>query len=242
VPSTPLAVIKIPIGQHITAGPFNIDTAYTTVLAVTVVLGLGFWARSKMTSGVPGRVQLVWETVAGFLGDQAEGALGAGARRVVPWAVTIFMLVLVADWIELLPGIFHGVDYLPSPSEDVNFCYALGITVWVVTNWMGIRSRVALENGSWRRGYLRWLKEFMSPIHLIEHWTRWLTLSLRLFGNIFAGSIMIALLLSFPVYFFPATIGFSVIWKLFDGFIGVVQAFIFALLTILYWQFSVETH
>lgn len=242
MPSGALAAINIPIGEHITIGPFNLDTAYTTLIAAGVVVGLGFWARSRITPGEPGKVQLFWETVVGFLGDQAEGALGSEARRVMPWAVAIFLLVLFADWIELLPAIWHGKDYMPSPSQDVNFCYALGITVWVVTNWAGIQSRVKLEHGNWLKGYWRWLKDFMSPLHLIEHWTRWLTLALRLFGNIFAGSIMIALLLSFPVYFFPATIGFTVLWKLFDMFIGIVQAFIFALLTILYWQFSVETH
>jgi F-type H+-transporting ATPase subunit a len=65
------------------------------------------------------------------------------------------------------------------------------------------------------------------------------TLALRLFGNLFSGGIMIALLLAIPIYFFPASIAFSVVWKLFDMFIGVIQAFIFALLTILYYQFAV---
>jgi F-type H+-transporting ATPase subunit a len=51
---------------------------------------------------------------------------------------------------------------------------------------------------------------------------------------------MIALLISFPIAFFPASIAFTVAWKLFDMFIGVIQAFIFALLTILYYQFAVE--
>jgi F-type H+-transporting ATPase subunit a len=55
----------------------------------------------------------------------------------------------------------------------------------------------------------------------------------------FSGGIMIALLLAIPIYFFPVTIAFSVVWKLFDMFIGVIQAFIFALLTILYYQFAV---
>jgi F-type H+-transporting ATPase subunit a len=50
---------------------------------------------------------------------------------------------------------------------------------------------------------------------------------------------MVALLLAIPIYFFPATIVFSVVWKMFDLFIGIIQAFIFALLTILYYQFAV---
>ena len=66
------------------------------------------------------------------------------------------------------------------------------------------------------------------------------TLALRLFGNIFSGGIMIALLLAIPIYFFPAYYCLQRGWKLFDMFIGVIQAFIFALLTILYYQFAVS--
>ncbi len=236
-----LGTINVPVGKHLTVGPFNYDTAYMTLVAVAAVLGFGLWAGSKVTSGVPGKPQLIWEGIVGFLGDLAEGALGAQARDVMPWAVAIFTLVLASNWIEVLPGIFHGTDYVPSPSADVNFCYALGITVWVVTNWAGIRSR-AKSSGSWARGYGQWLKMFFSPLHAVEHLTRWLTLALRLFGNIFAGTILTALLLALPVYFFPATIGFNAVWWLFEAFVGVVQAFIFSLLTILYWQFNVDTH
>ena len=223
---------NIPVGQHLSAGGVNFDTAYDTVIAAGVVIVLGVLLRRRATAGVPGKLQLAWESIADAIGNQVEQALGPQYRSAVPFALTIFVLVLAADWIEILPGLYRGKDYLPSPSADVNFCYALGLTVWVVTNFAGIRA-----NGFWP-----WLKNFLSPIHAIEHVTRWLTLALRLFGNIFAGSIMIALLLSFPVYFAPATIALSAIWKLFDLFIGLIQAFIFALLTILYWQFNVELH
>ncbi len=239
--SAPLASIAIPVGKHLTIGPFNYDTAYSTLFAAGLVVALGLWARSKMTPGVPGKLQLVWESLTGFITEQAEGALGPQASQVVPWALAIFTLVLASNWMEVLPAVYRGTDYVPSPSPDVNFCYALGITVWLVTNWAGIRSR-AKATGSFSRGYAQWLKMFLSPLHLTEHLTRWLTLALRLFGNIFAGTIMTALLLVLPVYFFPATIGFNAIWWLFELFVGVVQAFIFSLLTILYWQFNVEHH
>ncbi|HET6873514.1 MAG TPA: F0F1 ATP synthase subunit A, partial [Acidimicrobiales bacterium] len=91
---------------------------------------------------------------------------------------------------------------------------------------------------------------WMFPIHIIEEITKPLTLALRLFGNLFSGGIMIALLISFPFpypHFSPANViltimgvGFGPVWKMFDMFIGVIQAFIFALLTILYYQFATE--
>ncbi|MGH9077866.1 MAG: F0F1 ATP synthase subunit A [Acidimicrobiales bacterium] len=224
--------INIPVGDHVTSGAFNVDTIWATGIAAAVVLGLGFLIRAKVTSGVPGRVQLVWETVVGGVADQVESSLGPRYRRVVPLGVTIFVLVLVADWVEILPGLFHNTDYLPSPTADVNLCYALGITVFVLTNAAGIRAK----------GLGRSVLDFFSPLHVLEHITRPFTLALRLFGNLFAGGIMIALLISFPIYFAPVSVAFTVIWKLFDMFIGVIQAFIFALLTILYYQFSTESH
>jgi F-type H+-transporting ATPase subunit a len=227
-----LLAINIPVGKYVTRGPFNVNTIWATVFASLVVLALGFLVRRQATSGVPGRLQLIWEGLVGVVSDQVESALGPRYRHVVPLAVTIFLLVLASDWVEILPGLFHNTDFAPSPSADVNFCYALGLTVFVVTNAAGIRAK----------GFVRWVKDFFSPLHVIEHITRPLTLALRLFGNLFAGGIMIALLIAFPIYFFPVSIAFSVVWKLFDMFIGVVQAFIFSLLTILYYQFSVEGH
>jgi F-type H+-transporting ATPase subunit a len=236
-----LAVPTIPVGVHrkadIAGLSFNIDTVYTTAIAAIVVLVLAFWLKAKVTSKVPNRVQIFWEFLAGSIGDQVESNLGPKYRKVVPLAMTIFILVLVADWIELLPGTWHGTDYLPSPSADVSFTFALGILVFVLTNYENIRSKGI-------GGYIKYFFRkpvAMFPLHVIEEITKPITLGLRLFGNIFAGSIMVALLLAFPgIVGGIIGIPLTVVWKLFDAFIGVVQAFIFALLTILYYQFAVS--
>ncbi len=154
----------------------------------------------------------------------------------VPLGVAIFLMVLVADWIEILPGLYHNTDYFPAPTADVNLTYAMGITVFVLITVASMR-----EKGLW--GYIKnFFRKpvWMFPIHIIEEITKPLTLALRLFGNLFSGGIMIALLISFPLKFFPASLILTPLWKLFDMFIGVIQAFIFALLTILYYQFATE--
>lgn len=234
-----LAVPPIPVGDHVVvrAGglAFDADTIWTTLLACTAVLALGLYLRHKVTSGVPNKVQLFWEVVVGWVSDQVEAGLGPRYRHVVPLAVTIFVLVLAANWVEVFPGLWHNTDYLPSPTADVNLTYALGATVFVVTNGAAIRAKGV---GGYVKSFFarpRWL----APIRALEELMKPITLALRLFGNLFSGGIMIALLLAIPIYFFPATIIFSVAWKLFDLFIGVIQAFIFALLTILYYQFAV---
>jgi len=236
-----LAIPPIPVGKHVTVTvgglTFNADTIWSTVLACLVVVALGLYLRRKVTSGVPGKLQTVWEWVVTVVATQVDNTLGRRYRHVVPIAVTIFFLVLTANWIELLPGFFHNTDYLPSPSADVNLTYALAVCVLIMTTAAGIRAK---GFGGWVRAFF--VKPmFLAPIRVLETLvTNPLSLALRLFGNIFAGSIMIALLLAIPFYGAPLTIPLTILWKLFDMFIGLLQAFIFALLTILYWQFAVS--
>jgi F-type H+-transporting ATPase subunit a len=231
-----ILAVNIPVGDHVTRDGFNLDTIWTTAVACALVLGMGFYLARRATAGVPGKLQLFWEVIVGTVEDQVSNSLGPKYRYVVPLGVTIFMLVLVADWLEILPGLWHNTDYSPAPTADVNLTYAMGILVFLLTNYAGIRAR----------GLGGYIKHFfrkpvaMFPLHIIEEIAKPLTLALRLFGNLFSGGIMIALLISFPIQFFPAALVLSPVWKLFDMFIGVIQAFIFALLTILYFQFAVE--
>jgi F-type H+-transporting ATPase subunit a len=234
--ATRILAVNIPVGDHVTRHGFNLDTIWTTLVACLIVLGMGFYLVRHATTGEPGKLQLFWETIVGTIQDQVESSLGPQYRRVVPLGVSIFMLVLVADWLEILPGLFHNTDYLPSPTADVNLTYALAIVVFVLTNAASIRAR---GFGGYVRNFFR-KPVAMFPLHIIEEIAKPLTLALRLFGNLFSGGIMIALLISFPIQFFPAALIFTPVWKLFDMFIGVIQAFIFALLTILYFQFATE--
>jgi F-type H+-transporting ATPase subunit a len=232
--------INIPIGEHVTRKvggvTFNIDTIWQTVVAGVIVVGTGLYLRHRATSGTPGKLQLFWEFVVGSTNDQVENSLGPGYGKVVSLAVALFIYILVANWLELFPGLFHNTDYSPAPSADVNFTYGLGLLVFVLTNAESIRVK----------GFRRYVSYFfrkpvaLAPLRFLEELVKPLTLALRLFGNLFSSAIMIALLISFPFAFFPASILTTVVWKLFAMFIGVIQAFIFALLTILYFQFAIE--
>lgn len=238
-----LATPPIPVGDHIKSSGLDIDTIYTTCAVGILIVVSGLILRRKVTSGVPGKLQLGWETVTESLGDLVEENLGPRYRHVIPLAVTIFLLVLFANWVEVLPGVWHNTDWAPSPTADVNLTYALAIVVFVVTNVEAVRAK----------GVKKYFANFvrkprpMAPLHVIEELVKPVTLSLRLFGNIFSGGIMIALLLALPiklglggVVFGILSFAGTVVWKLFDMFIGVIQAFIFSLLTVLYYQFAVS--
>jgi F-type H+-transporting ATPase subunit a len=235
----------IQVGHHTEAHWFgltvNTDTVLATAIAAVIVLGLAFYLRAKVTStGVPSGVQLFWEAITVQTRNQVEAAIGMKiAPFVLPLAVTLFVFILIANWLSVFPwqytdskGAIHEV--LKPPASDINFVLALALFVFICYHLAGF----------WRRGIIghpvKLLKghvAILAPINLVEELAKPISLSLRLFGNIFAGGILVALIALFPPYIMWLP---NAIWKSFDLFVGAIQAFIFALLTILYFSQSME--
>jgi F-type H+-transporting ATPase subunit a len=236
----------IKIGEHVEREflgmTFNMDTIWTTLIAGAIVVALGFWARAQLTRSnddhVPTKLQLVWEFVVDQAQSQVEDTLGRVNRTVVMIAVAEFFFILVANWMEMIPSEPNEhYHLLPSPTADTNLTYAMAVAV-IVSVWVyGIR-----QNGA--GGYLKHFVQphwAMLPLNVIEEVTKPVSLALRLFGNIFAGGILLALIASLTAWSVGVvpvggvlSVFFSIVWKLFDMAIGLIQAFIFALLTVLY--------
>jgi F-type H+-transporting ATPase subunit a len=228
---------------HLFGMTFNLDTIWVTVVAGAIVVGAGFWARAKLTADtedhVPSKIQILWETIVDQVTTQVEENLGHVNPFVVPLATALFFFILIANWIEVIPTELNSnVHLLPSPTADTNLTYAMAFLVIVGVWTFGVRSRGL-------KGYLKHFVEpypILLPLNILEELVKPITLALRLFGNIFAGGIMLGLIAGLvslvpahiPVGPVLAAIG-NVIWKLFDTlFLGGLQAFIFALLTVLY--------
>ncbi len=243
---TTLAEAKIEVGHHETAvwpwlGTVNIDTIMASAIAAVIVIALAFYLRAKVTStGVPGGVQLFFEAITVQMRNQIEGAIGMRiAPFVLPLAVTIFVFILISNWLSVLPLQYSdesgaAKELFAPPAADINYVLALALFVFICYHLAGF----------WRRGFLghpwRVLKghvAFLAPINLVEEIAKPISLSLRLFGNIFAGGILVGLIALFPPYVLWAP---NAIWKAFDLFVGLIQAFIFALLTILYFSQAME--
>jgi F-type H+-transporting ATPase subunit a len=242
---TLLSEAAIEVGHHETANWFgltvNTDTVLATAIAAVIVLALAFYLRAKVTSsGVPDGVQLFWEALTIQMRDQIETTIGLRiAPFVLPLAVALFVFILIANWLSVLPFQYQDSggkahELLLPPASDINFVLALALFVFVCYHVAGI----------WRRGIighpvalLKGHVAFLAPINLVEEIAKPISLSLRLFGNIFAGSILVTLISLFPwwIMWLP-----NAIWKSFDLFVGAIQAFIFALLTVLYFSQSME--
>lgn len=243
---TILAEAAIEVGHHETAvwpllGTVNVDTIVATAIAAVIVIALALFLRAKVTStGVPGGVQLFFEAITVQMRNQIEGAIGMRiAPFVLPLAVTIFVFILVSNWLSVLPLQYSdesggAKELFAPPAADINYVLALALFVFFCYHLAGF----------WRRGFLghpwRVLKghvAVLAPINLVEEIAKPISLSLRLFGNIFAGGILVGLIALFPPYILWAP---NAIWKAFDLFVGLIQAFIFALLTILYFSQAME--
>jgi F-type H+-transporting ATPase subunit a len=234
-----LAAGNITIGDHrgvIHVGGLTIDLdiVWTTAAAAVIVLILGFAMVRKVTSGVPGKLQLFWETITEQVSDLAASAIGPQGRRFVGLGVGVGVFILVCNWIAFIPSGDPG--WFPPPTSDVNLPLAMAVTVIALVHYNSIRAR----------GFKGYIKHyftpyaFLAPINVIEEITKPITMTFRLFGNIFSGVLMITVIVTLiPPYL--SWIGL-VVWKPFDElFIGAIQAFIFALLTIMYLGMGMST-
>jgi F-type H+-transporting ATPase subunit a len=240
------------VGTHPTidlgCGPlcrFNYDSVVSSVIAVIATIAIAFWIRSRLREREPSRVQAIFEWGYDQLRALIRENVSAEALFVIPLAMTLFLFILIANWLEVFPlalfPILHGAN------ADLNQTLAMALIVIGVVQWYSVSVL------GWKGYFLRFTKPFelplvariaFMPFNVLEELVKPVTLSLRLFGNIFAGAVMIGLIAGFGSVALPVvgTVGGTVIgavllsvWKAFDVlFIGFVQAFIFMLLTVIY--------
>jgi F-type H+-transporting ATPase subunit a len=219
---------------------FDTYVIFSTLVAAAIVLGLGFRMRAQVTHGRPSKLQLGFETLVEQIRDLTSSSMGAAGERFVPLGVVLFFFILVSNWIEFIPSTLQvGVsqELLPAPTSDVNLPAAMAVMVFVLCHVLAVRTRGL-------KGYLRhYAKPFwpMIPINVIEEITKPITLTFRLFGNLFAGGLMIVVVAIVGAQILGSIGGAAVTalwtawWKPFDAIlIGAIQALIFALLTIMY--------
>jgi F-type H+-transporting ATPase subunit a len=162
--------------------------------------------------------------------------VGEKGKKFVPIGVTVFIFVLVCNWIGFLPTAMHpgqSGEIFPAPTSDVNLPLALAL--FVIT-WVHIESVRARRIGGYFRHYGKPYAA-LTPINLVEEVTKPITLTLRLFGNLFSGGLMIVVVAALMA---KAIGPFEIIWKPFDLAIGAIQAYIFMLLTIIYFGLAMS--
>ncbi|HEY9286837.1 MAG TPA: F0F1 ATP synthase subunit A [Candidatus Dormibacteraeota bacterium] len=236
---------------------FNYDSLLSSAVAIIVTLIVGFLVAYRLSRGVPGKLQLLFEFLIDYVRGLVRGSVGEDGAFIVPLAMTLGFYILVANWLDFFP--------LQQPihpaNADLNQTLAMALLVIIIVQGYSIRVLGI-------KGYLRrFTKPFemalpvriaFIPLNIVEEVVKPVTLSLRLFGNIFAGALMVYLigsLITFlagliPTGGLPTALGLFfgplaevglIVWKAFDiFFVGTIQAFIFTLLTIIYFGMARE--
>jgi F-type H+-transporting ATPase subunit a len=239
-----MASSTIEVGIHPTVRflglTFNVDTMYTTAIASVLTLVFMYVVARKATSGVPSKMQVVTETVITQVRTYVEDAVGHDVPPwLVPLGVSLFFFILFCNWLEWIPS-GHHPERLGPPTADTNLTFALTFVVMLGYIYLGVKRKGRRYVTDWLTA-TPFVRRF---ILVIEQVVNPLSLSLRLFGNVLAGGIMLAVISLLPITWVWLYGPANVVWKLFDaGVIFPIQAFIFSFLTILYFGFAVtEEH
>ncbi|MBU2547456.1 MAG: F0F1 ATP synthase subunit A [Proteobacteria bacterium] len=213
-----------------TIGLGHFAHAYPHVLytwLVMVVLIILAWLAGRNTQMIPGKMQNVFEVVLdGIEGFQVD-MMGEEGRPYFPLIATIGIYIFISNTMGLIPGMM-------SPTSNINTTLSCAIVTFVATHYVGIKCH-GLKYVKHFMGPLLPLAPLMIPIEIISHLARVLSLTLRLFGNIMGEDLVLAILfILFGQYFVPLPMMFL---GLFTSF---VQAFIFALLSMLYISGALE--
>jgi F-type H+-transporting ATPase subunit a len=226
---------------------FTVTNGMIGALLTTVVLLATAVYFSRRAAFVPGRGQSLIELPIEWMANIVSASTSRW-RGYVALVVALFLTILVANWLGLLPGVGtigivhageHGETLTPivrPASADLNFTLGLALVTFIVFVWWGVRT-----NGV--GGYLkelvgepRYMAPLMFPIHLISELSRLISLSMRLFGNVFAGEILLATMLALVPILIPAVfLGLEAVF-------GFVQALVFALLTMTYITMAIAEH
>jgi len=225
----PVAAALAPLGFHFEPGKVIPDYLVMCLLIVAAVTILCAIMRSRLSVEHPGKLQIVLEDAVLAFRGMLDEWIGPKGRNYLPLMTTLGVFILLGNYAGLVPG-------LMSPTSSINVTLGCALTTWTYYHYQGIRQqglvKYILHFGA-PPGSPLWLFPIMFVIELISHMSRVLSLSLRLFGNIFGEELLILILGSIVPFIVPVPM-------MFLGLItGGLQAFIFVLLSIIYLQGAV---
>lgn len=200
-------------------GPWTVNaTLVFSWVIMALLVGAGALVTRGLSAGASmGRGQNVLEALVAFLLDQIHEVTRQDPRPYLPFVGTLFLFIVTSNVLSVVPG-------FEAPTGSLSTAAALALCVFVAVPAFGI-AKVGLR--AYLANYLR-PSPFLLPFTIFGELSRTLALAVRLFGNVMSGAVIAAILLSVAPLLFP------VIMQAFGLLIGVIQAYIFAILAIVY--------
>jgi F-type H+-transporting ATPase subunit a len=234
----------------------HVDSLIVAGLLGIGAFGLMMMAARRATSGVPGGLQNFFEIITGFVDGQVKDTFHAKNAMVTPLAITIFVWIFLMNAMDLIPVDFipHfiteplGIHYFKVvPTTDPNVTFGMSLTVFAIVigfnffhKGAGGFVKEALTQPFHATGAIGTI--ILAPVNLffriVEEIARPISLSLRLFGNMYAGEMVFILIALLGIWQLPLALP----WALFHILIITLQAFVFMMLTIVYLSLAAESH
>jgi len=217
----PLSALLTLVGIKVKNPEHLIPDYIVMCLIVAAFLILFFGLASRKLRLIPSKKQSILELVIQAFESVLVEMVGEKGRKYLPMIATLGLFILFCNILGLVPGFM-------SPTSKLNVTVGCALSVFVYYHWQGIKSQGFLKYLKQFTGPIPLLTPFFFPIEIISHFSRPLSLSVRLFGNIFAEEVLIVVISSFIPFLLP--IPFMVI----AIFTSIIQAFVFVLLSCLY--------
>jgi F-type H+-transporting ATPase subunit a len=230
--------ISLKAQQLFNIGGFELTNGLLLALIASlclIIFAVIFRGQIKM---VPGKMQAVVEMGIDALLNLMESVLGSRelAEKYLPLIATIFIFILTSNLLGLLPGVgsfifevgHKEVPLLRSPAADLNFTLALAVMSVLVTNFFGIVVLGFFKHAKKFLNFSNPIKFFIGILELISEISKVVSFSFRLFGNVFAGEVLLMIIVFLVPYVIPVP------FLMLEMFVGMIQAFIFSMLTLVF--------
>lgn len=193
-------------------------------LITLFIVVIGVMIRSQLSVENPGKLQIVLEDIVSFVLGVLEGQMPHKGRQFLPLLGTIFVFILLGNLMGQIPG-------LGSPTSNINVPFGCAITLWLYYHIEGVRAQGIVHyllHFAFPPGVPKIMAPLMLPIEIISHSSRVMSLTLRLFGNIFGEHLVVLILASIIPFLVPLPI------QMLGLIVGPLQAFIFMMLGAIY--------
>lgn len=208
-------------------GPLIPDHVVMSALIVLFTILLMAVVGRRVTL-VPGKLQQTFELLYEFLKNMLEENIGHKGVRFLPLIATLALFIFLSNIAGLVPG-------LKSPTSNINVTVACALIVFLYYNYQGLREHGVLSYLKHFCGPVWWLAPLMFPVEIVSHLARPLSLSVRLFGNIFGEDMIVLVFFGLVPLFVPLPI------MALQIFTALIQTLVFILLTVMYLAGAVES-
>lgn len=218
------------------------NTLLDTIL-VDVILAAGAYFLTKKLTEIPDMLQNISEIIIESFYSLTESVADSRASAIFPYFMTFFLFIICANWTGLIPGVntvgfFRKGELIPlfkSATSDLNTTLGLALVSAVATHMLSIKT-IGIKDYLSRYFSLNPLNLFIGVLEIISEITKVISLSFRLFGNIFAGEIVLATVSTIFAFLFPLPFIFLEI------IVGLVQALVFSMLTMAFMAILTTSH